>query len=186
MKKIKNKFVEAMTLEWRSFSAFLVSAIFVGIVLLLAHCVGMFVAAMGIACLDSSKVSLILFDAFIIAWFIAIWYQKTEKPLQKKLENMGWTKTENNNDNFSVTFINFFEDGPYIGMFEVILFLKTNGNQIGIRFIPIIQNSTGDISQMEDGLTADELEIFSQYMRAITINHKFRKKEKNHDEKIPA
>lgn len=28
MKKIKNKFVEAMTLEWRSFSAFLVSAIF--------------------------------------------------------------------------------------------------------------------------------------------------------------
>ena len=39
---------------------------------------------------------------------------------------------------------------------------------------------------MEDGLTADELEIFSQYMRAITINHKFRKKEKNHDEKSPA
>lgn len=90
MKKIKNKFVEAMTLEWRSFSAFLVSAIFVGIVFLLAHCVGMLVtllvAAMGIACLDSSKVSLILFDAFIIAWFIAIWYQKTEKPLQKNLK----------------------------------------------------------------------------------------------------
>lgn len=111
MKKIKNKFVEAMTLEWRSFSPFLVSAIFVGIVFLLAHCVGMLVAAMGIACLDSSKISLILFDAFIIAWFIAIWYQKTEKPLQKKLENMGWTKTENNNDNFSVTFINFLKMG---------------------------------------------------------------------------
>lgn len=76
MKKIKNKFVEAMTLEWRSLSAFLVSAIFVGIVFLLVHCVGMLVAAMGIACLDSLKVSLILFDAFIIAWFIAIWYQK--------------------------------------------------------------------------------------------------------------
>lgn len=184
MKKIKNKFVEAMTLEWRSFSAFLVSAIFVGIVFLLAHCVGMLVtllvAAMGIACLDSSKVSLILFDAFIIAWFIAIWYQKTEKPLQKKLEDMDWIKTENNNDNFSVAFIKFFEDGSSIGMFEVTLFLKTNGNQIGIRFIPIIKNSTGNISQMEDGLTADELEIFSQYMRAITtINHKFRKKEKN-------
>ena len=183
MKKIKNKFVEAMTLEWRGFSAFLVSAIFVGIVFLLAHCVGMLVtllvAAMGIARLDSLKVSLILFDAFIIAWFIAIWYQKTEKPLQKKLENMGWTKTENNNDNFSVTFINFFEDGPYIGMFEVILFLKTNDNQTDIRIIPIIKNSTGDISQVKEGLTADELEIFSQYMRAITINHKFRKKEKN-------
>ena len=185
MKKIKNKFVEAMTLEWRSFSPFLVSAIFVGIVFLLAHCVGMLVAAMGIACLDSSKVSLILFDAFIIAWFIAIWYQKTEKPLQKKLEDMGWTKTENNNDNFSVTFINFFEDGPYIGMFEVILFFKTNDNQTDIRIIPIIKNSTGDISQVKEGLTADELEIFSQYMRAITINHKFRKKEKNHDEKSP-
>lgn len=92
---------------------------------------------------------------------------------------MDWIKTENNNDNFSVAFIKFFEDGSSIGMFEVTLFLKTNGNQIGIRFIPIIQNSTGDISQMEDGLAADELEIFSQYMRAITINHKFRKKEKN-------
>ena len=87
--------------------------------------------------------------------------------------------TENNNDNFSVTFINFFEDGPYIGMFEVILFLKTNDTQTDIRIIPIIKNSTGDISQVKEGLTADELEIFSQYMRAITINHKFRKKEKN-------
>ena len=177
MKKIKNKFVEAMTLEWRSFSPFLVSAIFVGIVFLLAHCVGMLVAAMGIACLDSSKVSLILFDAFIIAWFIAIWYQKTEKPLQKKLENMGWIKTENNNDNFSVFFIKFFEDGSSIGMFEVILFLKTNDNQTDIRIIPIIK--------VKEGLTVDELEIFSQYTRAITINHKFRKKEKNHDEKSP-
>lgn len=196
MKKIKNKFVEAMTLEWRSFSAFLVSAIFVGIVFLLAHCVGMLVtllvAAMGIACLDSSKVSLILFDAFIIAWFIAIWYQKTEKPLQKKLENMGWIRTEIDMDNFSVTFIKFFEDGILaknetgsFGLIKVILFLKTRGNQIGVRMVPIIKNSTAYISQMEDGLTADELEIFSQYMRAITINHKFRKKEKNHDEKSP-
>ena len=190
MKKIKNKFVEVMTLEWRSFSAFLLSAIFVGIIFLLAHCVGMLVtllvAAMGIACLDSSKVSLILFDAFIIAWFIAIWYQKTEKPLQKKLENMDWIRTDIDTNNFSVTFIKFFGDEiDSINIFKVTLFLKTNGNQIGIRFIPIIQNSTGDISQMEDGLTADELEIFSQYMRAITINHKFRKKEKNHDEKSP-
>lgn len=180
MKKIKNKFVEAMTLEWRSFSPFLVSAIFVGIVFLLAHCVGMLVAAMGIACLDSSKVSLILFDAFIIAWFIAIWYQKTEKPLQKKLENMGWIRTDIDINNFSVTFIKFFGDKiDSINIFKVTLFLKTNGNQIGIRFIPIIQNSTGNISQVKEGLTADELEIFSQYMRAITINHKFRKKEKN-------
>jgi len=44
--------------------------------------------------------------------------------------------------------------------------------------VPIIKNSTAYISQTEDGLTADELEIFSQYMRAITINCKFRKKEK--------
>lgn len=70
-------------------------------------------------------------------------------------------------------------------MFEVILFLKTNDNQTDIRIIPIIKNSTGDISQVKEGLTADELEIFSQYMRAITINHKFHKKEKNHDEKSP-
>ena len=129
MKKIKNKFVEAMTLEWRSFSAFLVSAIFVGIVFLLAHCVGMLVtllvAAMGIACLDSSKVSLILFDAFIIAWFIAIWYQKTEKPLQKKLEDMDWIRTDIDINNFSVTFIKFFRDEiDSINIFKVTLFLK--------------------------------------------------------------
>lgn len=99
---------------------------------------------------------------------------------------MDWIRTDIDINNFSVTFIKFFGDKiDSINIFKVTLFLKTNGNQIGIRFIPIIQNSTGDISQMEDGLTTDELEIFSQYMRAITINHKFRKKEKNHDEKIP-
>lgn len=62
---------------------------------------------------------------------------------------------------------------------RLFCFFKTNDNQTDIRIIPIIKNSTGDISQVKEGLTADELEIFSQYMRAITINHKFRKKEKN-------
>lgn len=58
---------------------------------------------------------------------------KDRETLQKKLENMGWIRTEIDMDNFSVTFIKFFEDGILaknetgsFGLIKVILFFKNS------------------------------------------------------------